>query len=300
MREAPLIRAIQSGFVGRPRVFRTELVNGHRVWCASTAVSLVQTFPGADSPVRIYLRVASGSHPLRATAIRKSLMEALERRAFEACANDPHLRSAYGFDLCSDTTGMAAHWIGGHECVRPLALKEATERWVVSNWWDGALRATPLRVRGMHQHERGIQIHAAVPFKTVLTWIDSCFGRAYGFAADETLERAHAHAHVELSRNVQALGRGHSLGLVGVEDSVACNLQEQRLLYFASPDGVQDFDDRVGCSVSPSKWSCVPGPKQLLLDTEVVGPWSEFARVWRCLWEGTRWLKQDSRPRFAF
>lgn len=296
--DAKLIAAIESGYLLRPRLFPVQLMSGKTVWMANTPIPSTFHRPSCRQSA-LHVRVGSGTHASRAIALRKSLLEALERRAFEECLANPQLRIIGGFDRLADTSGMAAglSWWGC--AARRRALEEAAERWTVESWWMGYQSARPLPRRILCMHECGLEILNPCGYRVAILWHDTGVGRVYGFAAGKTLRQSYESAHIEMTRNRLALQRFMA---APIENRGSPSRADRRLLYFASSAGVAAFDERVHHSTNQvymSKSHARRAPA-LLIDRELQGPWSTFGRVWRCVMEGTSWLTADDDHHFAF
>jgi hypothetical protein len=289
-----ILKAVRSGYVSVPRVARATLVNGHPIWQATCAIP-AQVFDAKG----LYGNVTAGSSSCKTIAVRKAVCEALERMAYVSIRSSSR-RSDFGFGLCHDTTGMAAAPLSLFSASSPArrqALREALERWAIEQWWLRHLPAKPLSSIGsIHAltidtpkaHGRD---HASA---VVITWMDAPSGRAYGFGAGPTVGTAWEHATTEMSRNHWAL---HALGSV---ETLRLTAQEKRLLYFSSKQGRQAFDERAQASFSRgATWPGRALPK-LVVDEPIDGPWSKYAVVWRCLYEGTSWMSSKEPNAFAF
>lgn len=242
-----------------------------------------------------------GMHASRNQACFIAVSEALERWAFYASHRGPD-RTALAFDLDASTTGMAAFPGLTAAPARRNALLEAAERWSVLEWWRGRLPATPFSP-GAADAEA---LELATPFadaRVVIVWTGSprFGGRTYGFAAAPTRDAAVTRAGVELTRNLNALGRFYersgstpaTVDLAAVADRL-----ERRLVYFSTPAGVGSFDARAEASRALKDRPSPPSPAA---DREVTGPWSRYARVWRVLYPHAGGADDDSETGvFAF
>lgn len=242
-----------------------------------------------------------GTNSSRNLACFIAVSEALERWAYYASCAGP-ARSALGFDLDDSTTGMAAFPSLTAGPARMKALFEAAERWSLLEWWRGNLPARTIKapVPGSGALE------VVTPFvgtAAVILWSRSTKfdGVAYGFSADESREAALRRASVELTRNLNALGRfyaqeGRSPSAIDV-DRIP-DLLERRLVYFSTPRGLASFESKVAASAESFKR--LPAPA-LIVDREVEGPWSRYARVWRALYPHANGADDESETDvFAF
>lgn len=226
-----------------------------------------------------------GTHRSEVIARHIAISEALERWAFYTCSAAPTRRQGR-FDIDESTTGMAAFPGITNSPARVQAMREAVERWAILEWWRGTLPALPFRPKD--PRISGLEI--ATPFRawhvTILWTNGDCQspGRAFGFAAAKDQISASDKALIELTRNSRALT---ALGEVAARaGGPTLNLQhpyERRLAFFSSKAGISAFQERVAAS-SGSKPPLRSTP-DCVVDEEIRGPWSEFATVWRVLFE---------------
>lgn len=223
----------------------------------------------------------SGSDIYKSQAIYKSISEALERWAFFSVVNSK-TADQFGFDLDSSTNGMAAYPCVFTNKVKKIAFLEALERWALIEWWAGNL-ATQWGT------EKNIS-YIKIMFNTnvvVICWCDISNKnnkKAYGFAADVNFNSAFAKAQIELFRNIFVLEKffkdNNDIQINGMD----LGIYEKRLLWFASFEGFSLFKSKV--DFSNKLKSNLINPK-LIVNKEIVGPWTKYARVWRCLFEST-------------
>lgn len=254
--------------------------------CYSAAAYLQPSLrPSKPRPLGIYDDAdGGGTNRSRNIACFVAVSEALERWAYYSAGTGP-ARSAIGFDLDDSTTGMAAFPALTGGPARRKAGFEAAERWSLLEWWRGNL---PGRTLGAGAPDTG-SVAVTTPFKgpmVVILWARSAKfgGVTYGFSADESQESALRRASVELTRNLNALGRfyeksGRTPATVDVA-SISDPL-EKRLVYFSTPRGFASFQSRVAASAGVPRPPPAPTP---VVDREVEGPWSRYARVWRILY----------------
>jgi hypothetical protein len=225
----------------------------------------------------------------KSVAVHKAISEALERWAFYALVDG----DSCGFDLNKSTAGIAA-WPGiSKRGARRNALLEAVERWSLIEFW-GANLATR-QIEGLLP-DRVFGIEIVHPFAGIHTVVLRAEGVksavAYGFGAGYSLPKAVASALKELDRNLRVLKRySESNGASDAE----LNLSERRLLYFSNNVGANHFDKVAAASLTmiiPEASENIPS---LIVDQELVGPWSKYARVWRCLFENrnVHWRSKD-------
>lgn len=264
--------------------------SGTTLWdgspCFSAAATLAASLrPGSPRALGIYDDAdGGGTSRSRNSATFIAVSEALERWAYYASSSGPS-RAVLGFEVDDSTTGMAAFPGLTPRGARTNAALEAAERWSVLEWWRGTLgaRTFPYRMPAADACE------ISTPFpdtSVVVVWRRSpeFAGVAYGFAAGRSRERACERAGIELTRNLNALGRFYartgrtpaSVDLADVRDSL-----ERRLVYFSTAPGFAAFQARLSTSQGVSSVRARP---ETAVDCEVQGPWSKFARVWRILY----------------
>lgn len=217
----------------------------------------------------------TGTSTFRHLAIQKAISEALERWAYYEYQNT----SQWGFDLDTNSSGMAAFPGFFRNSPRAAALREATERWSLLNWWNGNLPAEIIST--------GESLHVArlltpeINHQVALLWKQTSSGAwVYGFACHDSLEQAIQKARIELERNQFVLNSCFNMNPATLESII-----EQRLLFFSTSDGHQLFKERLNESVARLQMEqTVPKPL-LVVDSEIVGRWTQYANVWRCLWE---------------
>lgn len=225
----------------------------------------------------------TGFSRLGVEACHKAISEALERWCFFATVESDEA-SQFGFDREPTTLGMAAYpWLTA-EPARARARREGMERWSIADWWEGRLAARPLEgddrgdgvARLLHPWHIG---------EVVLVWGEVQVGTqrlsTFGFSCGRSVEDALRQARAEQRRNREAFRKLET----GVDATSISSLFERRLLYFASPEGRAAFDARLQASFALDAGAGHRREPALLVDREIRGPWSRYARVWRCLFE---------------
>lgn len=213
----------------------------------------------------------SGSSESPQVARNMAVSEAIERWAFHAEHNGPNAHR-YGFtDDCS-SNGMAAFPGFFKSQSRGRAHLEALEQLSIVAWWGGHIDASPTNstLPGVDI----LRLHHPADFgEVVIVYRKSKSGHvSYGYAAGRTIASATTRAIVELARNEFIITYHKICGHTKpVDDHL-----ERRCLYFASPEGHQEFLGRVadGPKKNTPDWSPV-------FDGEIEGPWSRYATVWR-------------------
>ncbi len=212
----------------------------------------------------------SGSATSAAVAQHKAISEALERWAFLSVHNSGDAEK-YGFTHDRSSNGMAAY-PGLKRQAREAARSEAVERWALISWWAGHLEVSTAPLPG-YADFGVVRILHGQPREVVILYRQTPTGiYAYGHAAAPNLEEAAAKAAVELARSEFVLARYRAKGALGN----ISNFMERRAVYFSSPEGFEEFSERV--KTKPDK----PAPLwTTIFDGEVPGPWSKWATVWR-------------------
>lgn len=215
----------------------------------------------------------------------KAISEALERWAYHECHGSGR-GDACGLHLDPTSSGMAAFpglWKGQ---ARRQARREAVERWCLVEWWAGLLEHRPLTVP--YPGLSGIEIDNPIGRdRMVIIWGKLANGRvAYGYSAARSLREATWKALVEQTSCAEVLAE---LADERAERDPAPwedlkNELERRVLYYSSTVGHRRFRERLDKPVSTAR-NQAPSP---VFDTEVPGPWSRYATVWRVLYPTRR------------
>jgi hypothetical protein len=103
----------------------------------------------------------------------------------------------------------------------------------------------------------------------------------FGFACEPNFAAALNRAKIEFQRNQIVLdfyGEKNKAHPEGASPD-AMSILERRLLFFGSEDGILLFKNK---SVTSHLRKFVKSP-ELVTDIEILGPWSKYAQVWRCL-----------------
>jgi hypothetical protein len=205
-----------------------------------------------------------------------AISETMERWAYRVKVRAPD-RELYGFDIDESSNGMAAFPGLFHTEARKRAQLEAVERASIIAWWEGVLdgevRATewPGISALVLPSPIGFGV-TVVAFREVRP---DCF--AYGQGAAVDYFGACERAVMELARNEYVLGmRRVSQGL-SVQDAPS-DLFERRCLFFSSAEGHAMFQERISRRITGPRFQ-----SEVICDTEIEGPWSEYASVWRVL-----------------
>jgi hypothetical protein len=234
----------------------------------------------------------TGTAESAASARYVAISEAIERWAYRMKVRAAD-RELYGFNVDESSNGMAAFPGIFRSEARRRALLEAVERSSVIAWWEGAVDG---QVRTTEWPEvSALVLPSPIAFGvTVVAFREArpgCF--AYGQGAAEDYFGACERAVMELARNEYILGlRRVSLGLAA--PVAPTDLFERRCLFFASPEGHQLFQERIARRRGREGYR-----SEILCDTAIDGPWSEYASVWRALIRpATRGFLEDSERYF--
>jgi len=213
----------------------------------------------------------TGSNESPSIARHMAVSEAIERWAFHSEYAGPHAQR-YGFEHDCSPNGMAAYPGLFKIQARSRARLEALGLLALVAWWDGRIAASPTAssLDGINI----LRLHHPCDFgEVVIGYRKSRSGHVgYGYAAGDSLANATARAIVQLARNELVItcykicSRTKPIG----------NYLERRCLYFATPEGHQEFLARL--ATAPNKTAPIWDP---FYDGEIIGPWSRYATVWR-------------------
>jgi ribosomal protein S12 methylthiotransferase accessory factor YcaO len=215
----------------------------------------------------------TGVHQTPSVARHIAVSEALERWAFSALIRSEQ-REEFGFDIDPTTSGMSAFPGLLDSQARRFAVLEGIERYSLMAWWEGRAEG-----RVFDTDWPGVSAVAIDgPFGgiTVVVYARTQWGGyVYGHAAAESFTGASEKAIIELARSESVL-RSWWLARIAGERKDATNIFERRCLHFATEAGHAEFLNRVhskatGPAVNP----------EVICDSELPGPWSEYATVWR-------------------
>ncbi|HKB91858.1 MAG TPA: hypothetical protein VKC60_15180 [Opitutaceae bacterium] len=203
-----------------------------------------------------------------------AISESMERWAFHAKVHAAD-RELYGFDVDESSNGMAAFPEFFTTQARKHALLEAVERVSVIAWWEGAVEGD------LRETEwPGVQalvIPSPIGFGVaVIAFKKSDYGfYSYGHGAGESFHSACERAVIELARNEFVLSLNYIFR--GVEQRPApSDLFERRCLFFSSEEGHSMFEERLHHRSHGTQFT-----SDIICDTEIPGPWSQYAKVWR-------------------
>lgn len=206
-------------------------------------------------------------------AVHAAISEALEYWAWSTVRKDTTLSALLRFDLDSTRTGFAAFPSLGVQGAKKRAYFEAAQQWALCAWWEGKVGHTPL------PNVNGIQLASPIPgVSIVILWSALNQRTFYGVGTSNTISSATARARISLLRN---------------RDLIASNTADHRLKYFSSSAGAEAFCRRV--EVTGKLGGVTP---QLVVDQAVLGPWHQYAHVWRCLFDCSAFREKDKDDYF--
>lgn len=212
----------------------------------------------------------SGVHPSQMVARHKAISEAIERWAHLKTAHSAD-RGAFAFDVDASSNGMAAFPGLFSRQARVFARFEAIERFCLLNWWerriDGEICRTEWPEISAIAFNHFPKCCAVILFREA----DGQF--AYGHAAAKTFREACFRALVELVRYEGVMRNWRESG-----EACLSSLFERRACFFSSKDGNRVFTERLNFRTN----SLDPLP-EVICDTEIIGPWTTYATVWRFL-----------------
>ena len=218
----------------------------------------------------------TGAHALLSVARHMAISEALERWAYHTVVRSAR-GADFGFDRDQSSNGMAAFPGLTSRPARRRAMLEAIERFALLAWWeeliDGERRDTEW------PGVSAVAFAGALGGVAVLLYRRSEAGfYSYGHAAAESFTAACEKGIVELARHEWVLRCRCLLhgGLAG--GPAVANLLERRSLFFSTEAGHDLFQQRLGRRARHAG----PAP-QVVTDSEIKGPWSRYASVWRFL-----------------
>jgi hypothetical protein len=187
----------------------------------------------------------------------------------------------YGFDIDPSSNGMAAFPGLFRRQARSGARLEAAERFNLLNWWEGRLPAQEMTAPW--PGVSAAMIRSETPGVTVILFKRTEAGFfSYGHAAAGDFAQACRKAAVELERHAQVVERYASAHASGIREVLPASAHpiERRTLFFAREEGHALFLERL--RTPPTQTAGTP---KLVYDGPVPGPWSDYADVWRVVFE---------------
>jgi hypothetical protein len=220
----------------------------------------------------------TGTNRLKKTAITKAISEALERWAFYQ-----------NYKVGQTTDGMAAYPSFTTKQARQHAKNEAIERWSLHEWWDENLSSNIIDDHHIELVTPFIGTSTIIAHSLFILNNEPIY--IYGFATADTLLKAKVQANIEMLRNKCALSVINK-----VSDETICD-QEKNLCYFSTIQGNKVFINKINTTCTLDRSTTMP---KTLFDSEIVGPWSKYARVWKIQFESTKCISVTKDVQFRF
>jgi len=268
------ILEVDGGPVAEIRI-REFPVNGEQMYLANAR--LRDELVGERPKLQLYSAFdGSGLSAHPSVARSMAISEALERWAFHSKVRAAD-RELYGFDVDESSNGMAAFPGLFAYQARSHALFEAVERVSVMAWWEGLLDAEMRATPWLNTSAVIIQ-NPVGRGCTVITVRSSEAGYySYGTGAGVDYKTALRRAMHELARNDYVLGLHRTFDGIQVREEPK-DLFERRCLYFSTDKGFAEFNERIQRRTRVGNYT-----PAIACDTELRGPWSKYATVWRVL-----------------
>lgn len=224
----------------------------------------------------------AGSDKHKSVACYKAISECLERWAYYETVYGNSAKE-YGFHIDPTTTGMAAFPGFTSRAAQNTAKNEALERWAIAEWWAGHLQTAQYKLNAINYIVLKIPNTGSVviswhPVTALSAVVENVM--AYGFAGGTTEKAALLKSQIELYRNTEVLTKYFKNSKAPSMSEM--RLQEQRVLWFSTEDGYQLFQEKTDRSKKITIKNYTP---QLIINKEISGPWSKYARTWRCLYK---------------
>lgn len=236
----------------------------------------MQIFSNADG---------TGMHPSPMIARHMAVSEALERWAYHDSMRSSK-RALFSFDVDGSSNGMAAFPGLFVQMARRRAFFEAAERFCLLNWWERRLDGEICDTRW--PGVRAIAFKSPIGGTAVILFMRSDWGfYAYGHAAGSSFEKACEHAVIELVRHESVI----RCWMLAGNSIPAGNPFERRAWFFSTDEGHKLFKERL-CS----RADCLKPAAEILCDSEIPGPWSTYATIWRFLFRppSSRFMEKDN------
>ncbi len=250
-----------------------DLPNG-KIWEGSACLE--------EAKLRLKSPLPAGPHGTglalhKPDALHTAISKALETWAWLAIKQDQALAATLRFDLDPSSHGFAAFPGLGVQGAKKRAYFEAAEKWALCAWWEGQLPHSELG-------PNSIQIIPPIPgVCVVILWITLKDQTFYGVGTSHGPTTAMAKASLSLQRNRDILKK----------PPTPSGIAEQRLRFFASSLGLNTFRKRLELAVKKS--AITPA---LAVDLAVLGPWHQYAHVWRCLYDCSGFREKNKEDYF--
>jgi len=262
-------------------------VFGRRLWQANAFLR-----PGLVPLRRLAMYCncnGTGAHQSPMVARQMAVSEALERWAFHSTVRSVSC-SEFGFDVDESSNGMAAFPGFSRRPARQAAVFEAYERFCLLHWWerkiDGVVCATEW------PGVTALRFEPAPGVVAVLLFARSASGfHVYGHSASASFLKACRRALLELIRNEIVVRYGCVVAKRSWGERLTDRF-EQRAWFFSTDEGHELIQARLAERVRD-----IPSIPEVICDREIVGPWSEYATIWRFAFRppSKRFLTDDER-----
>ncbi len=268
---------VENSILECPETFAVEVLNNknyHEALCSLKK----ELKPDWISPSAIYSgKDGSGTSEYKNIAVYKAISETLERWAFYEIADSKDAKK-FSFDLNPSTTGLAAYPGLNAKKARENAIIEAQERWALQEFWRGNLPIVEHlnKVENLHHFEILTDMKQV---RISLLSYQSGSQFLYAFAGDNSLENSFEHALIELSRNMRVMSKfkKESKNYEKFEE-----ISDKRLMFFSTPEGNNLFKDKINSASKSQKTK-----PTLICDKELTGPWNQYTKVWRYLYDNS-------------
>lgn len=199
----------------------------------------------------------------KADAINGAISETLLQWALREARRDPAAAKETGLDLDFSSRGFASFPGLGVQGAKKRALFDAARSWTVASWLSGAHPHFAINLPGFGGALLKGPIKGMV---VVLLWRDRPGRVAYASAAGAT----------------------EALAIVAAKYRLFLAEEEQK---FSWQDRVRDRLGKQGAlSLAPA----------LIVDASLRGPWTQYAHVWRCLFDSFPKSEKDKGDGFLF
>ena len=272
-----------------PLFFKINTINNQNL--LEAVVNLKQyLIPDWLSKSKIYNNCdGTGSSPYKNIAVYKAISEALERWAFYELV-ESHEYKKFSFDSNPTSTGIAAYPSFFSKQARENAILEAIERWAIHEFWR-----ENLPIIEHHTHNPNLshfEIITPHQFHTSLLMYKVESHYVYSFATEATLGESLNHACIELSRNERVL---KNILTSNLDYNLFQDVSDKRLVFFSTPLGNELFRKKI--TLAPK---CIKSSPKVICDRELLGPWTQYTKVWRYLFDNSYHSDQLDHTFFMF
>lgn len=226
----------------------------------------------------------SGLAHTKAEAIHNAISEAIELWALDSGLRDSAVCKELMLDPNSGLDGFTAFPGLGLQGAKKRALFSAATAWAIATWWEGWNPHLPIALDPIS----GIQIKSPIPaVATVLLWREQGGIMTYGAASSYNQASAVELAKLELKRNELVVR------YFAPEPPAKLRLRDRRMRHFSAGPGLAAFREKVQRT---GKSTAAP---RLLVDTSFKGAWTQYAHVWRCVFDSALIHGKDKEDFFS-